>query len=182
MKLRTDDLAGARQAYEQALPIYREIDDRLGEANALSSLGRWHLASGNLQSAFVALHAALQAQQAIADALGAAGSQVYLARFAAQAGQPLQAAGLAAAALATLEAIDDRFGQRIAYLDLGQALLGSHPAKGLACLLRAEDLARQIKDPMADRIRRFIDGLRADHLSADDFERELAAVQDRTQA
>ena len=76
----------------------------------------------------------------------------------------------------------DRFGQRIAYFDLGQALLGSHPAEGLACLLRAEDLARQIKDPMADRIRDFIDGLRADHLSADDFERELAAIRDRTQA
>ena len=105
-----------------------------------------------------------------------------MARIAAAAGQPLQAAGLAAAALATLVAIDDRFGQRIAYLDLGQALLGSHPAEGLACLLRAEDLARQIKDPAADTIRDFIDGLRADHLSADDFERELAAIRDRTQA
>ena len=130
----------------------------------------------------MAVHGALLAQQSIADASGAAGSHGYLARIAAQAGQPLQAAGLAAAALATFEAIDNRFGQWIAYFDLGQALLGSHPAEGLACLLRAEDLARQMNDPVADKIRDFVLGNRADHQSAEDFARMLAATRDGAQA
>ena len=30
----------AAERYEQALPIYRQIGDRLGEANALLSMGR----------------------------------------------------------------------------------------------------------------------------------------------
>ena len=61
-------------------------------------------------------------------------------------------------------------------------MLGSHRAEGLACLLRAEDLARQINDPVADEIRDFVLGMRADHQSAEDFARELAATRDGAQA
>ena len=46
-------------------------------------------------------------------------------------------------------------------------MLGSHPAEGLACLLRAEDLARQINDPVADTIRDVVHGMRANHLSVE---------------
>ncbi|MGH8932250.1 MAG: tetratricopeptide repeat protein, partial [Egibacteraceae bacterium] len=36
----------ASERYEQALPIYRQIGDRLGEANTLVSRGRLAIASG----------------------------------------------------------------------------------------------------------------------------------------
>ena len=39
LRLRTDDLAGAQEAYEAALPIYRAIDARMGEANCLQEPG-----------------------------------------------------------------------------------------------------------------------------------------------
>ncbi|MER2626682.1 MAG: tetratricopeptide repeat protein, partial [Accumulibacter sp.] len=59
LKTRTDDLAGARADYEAALPIYRQIDDRLGEANALKSLGDLKTRTDDLAGARADYEAAL---------------------------------------------------------------------------------------------------------------------------
>ena len=39
MRRLTGDYPGAAQALEEALGIYRDLGDRLGQANALSDLG-----------------------------------------------------------------------------------------------------------------------------------------------
>ena len=51
LKMRTDDLAGARQDYEQALPIFRQIEARLGEANTLQALGDLKMRTDDLAGA-----------------------------------------------------------------------------------------------------------------------------------
>ena len=57
--LRVADLDGARKAYEEALPIYREIRERLGEANCLQSLGDLLLRVADLDGARKAYEEAL---------------------------------------------------------------------------------------------------------------------------
>jgi tetratricopeptide (TPR) repeat protein len=64
---RVDDLAGARASYEKALPIYREIEARLGEANVLASLGLLALAEGNEVEADRLLETATAINQAIGE-------------------------------------------------------------------------------------------------------------------
>jgi exonuclease VII small subunit len=49
-----DALEAARAHYEAALPIYREIQDRLGEANTLQSIGRLLRAEKQLENALEA--------------------------------------------------------------------------------------------------------------------------------
>ena len=63
LKLRTEDLAGACEAYGAALPIYRQINHRLGEANALTSIGQLCAARGELAAGFRIVAQALHIQQ-----------------------------------------------------------------------------------------------------------------------
>ena len=55
----------ARQRYEQALPIYREIGDRLGEANCIRSLGDVALAINDTGEALACYQAALEQYRAL---------------------------------------------------------------------------------------------------------------------
>ncbi len=57
--MRVDDLEGAGDAYKDALPIYREIKDRLGEANTLRALGNYFSARGEDAAAVSSLNEAL---------------------------------------------------------------------------------------------------------------------------
>ncbi|MCC6785767.1 MAG: CHAT domain-containing protein, partial [Planctomycetes bacterium] len=59
LRRRVDDLEGARAAYEEALPIYREIHDRLGEANTLLALGDLRRRVADLEGARAAYEEAL---------------------------------------------------------------------------------------------------------------------------
>jgi len=72
LKAHTADLAGARADYEAALPIYRQIDARLGEANALTSLGRLKTRTADLAGARADYEAALPIYRQIDDRLGEA--------------------------------------------------------------------------------------------------------------
>ncbi|MCM8662917.1 tetratricopeptide repeat protein, partial [Accumulibacter sp.] len=72
MKMRTNDLAGARQAYEQALPIFRQIEARLGEANTLQALGDLKMRTDDLAGARQAYEQALPIYRQIEDRLGEA--------------------------------------------------------------------------------------------------------------
>jgi tetratricopeptide (TPR) repeat protein len=62
----------ARERYEQALPIYRAIGDRLGEANCVRSLGDVHLRLNENGLARERYEQALPIYQAIGDRLGEA--------------------------------------------------------------------------------------------------------------
>jgi len=80
-----------------------------------------------------------------------------------------QAIGLAARAIRIFAAMGDRFGQSVVLTDLGQALLPGSPEAAVACLLRAEALARAIGDPTAEAITSVVSGLRPDGVAVDEF-------------
>jgi tetratricopeptide (TPR) repeat protein len=66
------DLAGAREAYEAALPLYRAIGNRLGEANVLRATGDLRVRMEDLAGAREAYEAALPLYHAIGERLGEA--------------------------------------------------------------------------------------------------------------
>ena len=75
-------MEGARQDYDQALPIHREIHDRLGEANCLQSLGLAMLQRGQTTEAFRHIRDALEIGQQIGDRIGEQAAWGLLARCA----------------------------------------------------------------------------------------------------
>jgi len=72
------ELPEARARYEEALPIYRAIGAKLGEANVLSSQGRLLVMSGEGQKGLQTLQDALDLYAAIGDKVGQA--NIYTAR------------------------------------------------------------------------------------------------------
>ncbi|HNC17320.1 MAG TPA: tetratricopeptide repeat protein, partial [Accumulibacter sp.] len=72
LKMRTDDLSGARQSYAQALPIYRQIEARLGEANTLKALGDLQMRTADLSGARQSYAQALPIYRQIEARLGEA--------------------------------------------------------------------------------------------------------------
>ncbi len=67
-----DAYESARQGYEQALPIFREIKDRLGEANCLLSLGDVHIPLAEYETARERYEQALPIFRDVKDRLGEA--------------------------------------------------------------------------------------------------------------
>jgi len=177
LKRRTDDLAGARQAYEQALTIFRQIEGRLGEANVLQSMGQLALAEQHPREAFALMLQVKDLQVGIDDRLGLGGTHGYLSRIAAGIGALEQAVGLTGRALSIFEQVDDRFGQMVALQALGQTLLRAQPELGVACLMQAQERAAAIGDPGADRLGEFIDSLRPEEVSTEDFAAALAQLR-----
>ena len=140
------------------------------------------MAHGDLSAGFRTVVQALHIQQQIDDHLGAGASHGYLARIAAQAGDLPRMIGLAARAIGILAAIGERFGQFLVLTDLGQALLSASPEDALACLLRAEALARAIGDPTAEPIASFVSGLRPDGVAVDAFAVAVAELAAKAEA
>jgi len=180
LKRRTADLAGARQAYEQALPIYRAIKARLGEANTLQSMGQLAWAEQHPRQAFALMLQVKDLQVAIDDRLGLGGTHGYLSGIAASVGALDQAVGLAGRAQAIFEQVDNHFGQMVVLHELGQVLSQAQPEFGVACLMQAQDFALSIGNPIAERLGRILDSLRPGDVSAEDFAASLA--QKRLQA
>jgi len=68
--MRVSDLDGARSSYESALPIYREIRARLGEANCLQMFGLLELAAGETAQAFRRFLELLESFRELRDGVG----------------------------------------------------------------------------------------------------------------
>ena len=78
MRWLTDDYPAAAQALEQALGIYRDLGDRLGQANALRDLGVVRRLTGDYPAAAQALEQALDIYRDLGDRLGQANALSYL--------------------------------------------------------------------------------------------------------
>ena len=180
LQLRTDDLAGAAASYAAALPLYRQIGDRLGEANTLQALGQLSLAQGAPAAAFAQTLQALKLQQTLDNQSGVGSAHAYLARVAASVGALPQMVGLSERAMRIFIDIHDRFGQMLTLDTLGRALLPQAPAQGLACLLLAQAIAGEIGHPNAEAIGQLLASLRAE--GVDDAALAEAIAELRTQA
>jgi tetratricopeptide (TPR) repeat protein len=151
--VRTARLEDAARTYDEALPLYRAIDDRLGEANVLAGMGNLMLAQGAPARAFQRYLEALARHGEIEDMLGVAAAHGYLARASLVAGNALKAVVLGRRALKTLRDIDDRFGQMLALLDLGRALGAlEREEDASAALVLAWSHAAAIQHPLAQQM------------------------------
>ena len=65
--MRQDRLSEAETAYNQALPLYRQIEDRLGEANTRKSLGQLRSKQDRVEEAEAHFAQALQMYEAIGE-------------------------------------------------------------------------------------------------------------------
>ncbi|MDS4042367.1 MAG: hypothetical protein RKP20_14465, partial [Candidatus Competibacter sp.] len=119
----------------------RAIQDRLGEANCLQSLGLLLLARNEPAAAFGRFLNVLAVFQEIRDGLGEQAAFGYLARTAATAGHADQALALAERSRQIGRSIDDRFGQLI-NLELQISLLGN--AEEMEAALAAALLHQQL--------------------------------------
>ncbi|MBX3743708.1 MAG: tetratricopeptide repeat protein [Verrucomicrobiae bacterium] len=72
LQVRRDRLEDAEQSYRDALPIYRQIESRLGEANTLRALGDLQVRRDRLQDAEQSYRDALPIYRQIEDRLGEA--------------------------------------------------------------------------------------------------------------
>lgn len=63
-RLKLGDRAGARRAYEEAQAIYRTLENRIAEADALIALGDLHRSEGDLTAALKAVASALETYRA----------------------------------------------------------------------------------------------------------------------
>ena len=72
LRFGVSDLTSARQAFEQALAIYRQIENRLGEASTLRSLGDLNQRTADLSGARLAYEQALAIYQQVENRIGEA--------------------------------------------------------------------------------------------------------------
>ena len=106
------------------MPLYRQIEDKLGEANTLNGIGNLLRMEGQYDAAFTHYHQALQIQVQIDNQLGVAAALLQMGRTAQAAKAHAQAIDLAERALVIYRAIgDDAFDEALAIEDQGGALL-----------------------------------------------------------
>ncbi|MBC3844054.1 tetratricopeptide repeat protein [Streptacidiphilus sp. 4-A2] len=91
------DYSTATRLHEQALALYQQLGDRLGEANTFYSLGRARRQDGDLAGSAELAERALAVYQELGDGLGEANSLWDLGRVRSAMGQDTDAAGAGAA-------------------------------------------------------------------------------------
>ena len=148
LRLRVADLAGARAAYDEALPLFRAIDAKLGEANTLNGIGNLLRMEEKFEAAFGHYHQALNIHTQIQNQLGVASALIQMGRTAHAAKAHHQAVSLAEQALQIYRGIgNDAFDEALAIEDQGNALLelGEQDA-AIAAWWQARELFRAISD------------------------------------
>ncbi|QDV45129.1 NB-ARC domain protein [Stieleria neptunia] len=119
LQVRTGRLTEAEQSYAAALPIYQQIEDRLGEANTLRALGDLQVRTDRLTEAEQSYAAALPIYQQIEARLGEANTLRALGDLQVRTDRLTEAEQSYAAALPIYQQIEDRLGEANTQLALG---------------------------------------------------------------
>jgi tetratricopeptide (TPR) repeat protein len=182
LKVRLSDLSGARKDYETALPIYREIQDRLGEANTLQSLANLQRAEGQPEAALQQLQVVLQIHLEIQDRFSAGNDLLYLARTAIAAKQYGLAVLFAEEALLIYRAINYQFGEALIFDDQGGAFDELNEKTGAwAAWWQAREIFRAIQNPSAQRLDETFERLKG-NMGAAAFEKLVTDLQAHAEA
>ncbi len=151
LRLHADDLQGARQAYGQALAIFRQVDDGLGEANSLKSLGDLMLRSDDLPGARQAFDQALPIYRQINARLGEANALKSLGDLMLRSDDLPGARQAYAQALTIYRQINDRLGEANALKSLGDLMRRSADLPGARqAYEQALTIYRQINDRLGE--------------------------------
>lgn len=113
------DYAVARRALDQALTLYRQLDDRAGMATALTNFGSAALRQGDFQAAWAAQEESLSLYRALGDERGEAAALLNLGNVARRQGDFERATALRQASLERYRAVEDPQGTALALLNLG---------------------------------------------------------------
>jgi tetratricopeptide (TPR) repeat protein len=127
-----DRLREAEETYNQALPLYQQIEDRLGEANKLMSLGDLYVRQARLREAEEAYNQALPLYQQIEDRLGEANTRKSLGQLRSAQDRVTEAEDLFAQALEIYEAIGDHYSIVATFIYRGQHRLRHGRLEGFA--------------------------------------------------
>ncbi|HEX4952337.1 MAG TPA: tetratricopeptide repeat protein [Thermoanaerobaculia bacterium] len=151
--VRTARLREAEDAYQTALPIYQEIQDRLGEANTRQALGDLYVRTDRLREAEHAYQTALPIYQEIQARLGEANTLSGLGRLRQAQGDAAEAFALFRQALVLHRAIENRLGEAAAYGYMARVALAAGRADR-AVVLAGVTLATlwEIEDRFGQRL------------------------------
>jgi tetratricopeptide (TPR) repeat protein len=136
--------AAARQKHDQALDIYRRLNNRLGEANVLQDQGMTELFSSNYEKAIDLFSQALDIYQAIDQPLGKAHAHAYLARAQRNVGLELMATKNLESAHDLYHYLGNQLGEVTTLIQLG-SIRGRHNRhRAIHDLREALDLSNKI--------------------------------------
>jgi tetratricopeptide (TPR) repeat protein len=166
---RTARLAEAERAYLEALPLYQQIKDRLGEANTRKALGELYLRTARLAEAERAYLEALPLYQQIEERLGDANTRQAMGDLYHRTDRLAEAERAYLEALSLYQQIEERLGEANTRKELGDLYLRTDRlAKAERAYLEALPLYQQIEERLGEANTRLALGdlyLRTDRLT-----------------
>jgi tetratricopeptide (TPR) repeat protein/DNA polymerase III delta prime subunit len=151
LSLRTDRLVEAESCYQRALPIYEQIEDKLGEANTQKALGDLCLRTDRLEEAEACYQRALPIYAQIEAKLGEANTQKALGDLCLRTDRLEEAEACYQRALPIYAQIEAKLGEANTLRALGDlSLRRSRLVEGEACYQRALPIYEQIEDKLGE--------------------------------
>lgn len=147
----TGDYLGATEILEQALNIFRDLGDRLGESSALGILGDVRRLAGDYSGATNALDQALKISRTIGDRHGEAEVLNYAGTMHLACGDPQQARDSHQRASEIARAVGSRLEEAHALEGLGKCA-GTIPSFDTPALREALEIYRRIGAADASRL------------------------------
>ena len=141
----------ARSRYEEALPIYRDIQARMGEANTVQASALIDSMEGKNDEAVEGFHQALEIHEEIMDGLGVRADLGYLGRHYLRNDRPVEALQAFEASLNALPRAGDPLGYGMSLRGQLEAFAKLENVVGiLACLRLLADIGEGLEEPFAN--------------------------------